>query len=606
MCAKSSRKAPGQRDPGTFAGVLMKTDRLFSYSHLSHAFTLSFQHGCFVRLCTPPDSSLPFSLPLDHGSSASISSNSSSPPLNEWKIYCDLDGVLSDFDKRAREVCRRNIDQITPQQMWADLASSQNFFSTLPWMKDGPMLWEFLSSLASPSQQDAQIKVSLFILTGLPGGRYGKTAKRQKKAWCSKHLGLSTDKVITCKSSEKSSYCKGKQCILIDDRVRNGEQWVETGGQFVFHTSAAKSIFLVKKILFPSSYNRELLEASESLLQNVSSRPLSSPSPFSSPSFELEGILGGEVIFLNSRTLPEVMKQALEDLSVGDLDFGSQRRQVLDEEEEKEEKDGGDETKEMEEDEEDEDEDEEDEDEDEEDEDEDEDEDEEDEGDEEQEGKEEEERKEKEQEQEGSKLDGSVQGEEQGQQQSKEGTKERKVFCIDVEWRPDETILKVAPHHKSRGALLQIAFTRKSDETSRKICYVIDLLDLHPSLEEALFSLLQHPGALKISFGFIEDAPRLLSALCSLRQGSQSLCISPSLDMQTSIPMICGILGGKEGERISLGRCCTNILGCELPLKSKEMQLSDWEKRPLSSRQIQYAAQVFFFSFSLSLFHLFY
>ena len=73
-------------------------------------------------------------------------------PAKQYKIYCDMDGVLTDFDKRFKD---SNPEKLSPSQyqtkygtekMW-DLIDEENkikFWVGMPWMPDGKQLRDYI------------------------------------------------------------------------------------------------------------------------------------------------------------------------------------------------------------------------------------------------------------------------------------------------------------------------------------------------------------------------------------------------------------------------------------------------------------------------------
>ncbi|CAM9945870.1 unnamed protein product [Ascophyllum nodosum] len=116
-------------------------------------------------------------------------------------IFCDLDGVLVDFDKGVRRVMGTSPDQLKRSDMWRGLAKAKKFYAKLDWMPDGRELWNGIVDL-HPT-----------ILTGLPMGNW---AEPQKREWCKKELGGDVF-VITCMSRDKHIYCQYDGSVLIDD-----------------------------------------------------------------------------------------------------------------------------------------------------------------------------------------------------------------------------------------------------------------------------------------------------------------------------------------------------------------------------------------------------
>lgn len=147
-----------------------------------------------------------------------------------YKIFCDLDGVLADFDSGVLKVTGFKPGDIAVKDMWKALARETNFFGTLDWMSDGKVLWDHIS------------KYEPTILTGIP---FGSWAPKQKREWCYHHLGAYN--VITCWSKEKHLH-SGEGCILIDDRIKAKAPWEEKGGIFILHVTAEDSIRQLKEL----------------------------------------------------------------------------------------------------------------------------------------------------------------------------------------------------------------------------------------------------------------------------------------------------------------------------------------------------------------------
>eukprot|EP00762_Andalucia_godoyi_P000622 ANDGO_05273.mRNA.1 hypothetical protein len=173
-------------------------------------------------------------------------------PLN--RVYCDLDGVLCDFEAGVRRACRgRGPSELALSQMWSTVSRipSPGFYATLPWMPDGKTLWSFLAPY-SPT-----------ILSGLP---HGSWAAPQKHIWCARELGpdvpvvlcMSRNKHRVChppvSSSPLFSFAEGEmRDVLIDDREELANDWIAKGGVFILHTTAAESIAQLKNLGFSDS-----------------------------------------------------------------------------------------------------------------------------------------------------------------------------------------------------------------------------------------------------------------------------------------------------------------------------------------------------------------
>ncbi len=156
-----------------------------------------------------------------------------------YKIYCDMDGVLTDF-KEAAEKLDKDIFNMSPKEMWLLINNnSPNFWAKMNWMKDGVELWRFIK------------KYNPFILTAIPGKNNPDRNKaiKGKEVWVEKNLGRKTlSKFIPTVSSKKKKWANSKS-ILIDDREDLIDQWIKKGGIGIHHTSTENTIKQLKKIL---------------------------------------------------------------------------------------------------------------------------------------------------------------------------------------------------------------------------------------------------------------------------------------------------------------------------------------------------------------------
>lgn len=154
-------------------------------------------------------------------------------------IFCDLDGVLADFDAGVRQLTGSSPEDMPVSQMWRAISGSRarnGFFGSLDWMSDGEELWDAIAP-CNPT-----------ILTGIPTG--GSDAVKQKKGWCWRRLGAEVP-VVCCASSAKRQYASrdpSHVTILIDDRTSNGRQWEVAGGLFVHHKSTATTLATLHRL----------------------------------------------------------------------------------------------------------------------------------------------------------------------------------------------------------------------------------------------------------------------------------------------------------------------------------------------------------------------
>jgi len=139
--------------------------------------------------------------------------------LPKYKIYCDMDGVLTDFEARFEHFSGMSPKEYESKKgikaFWhlIDEEVGVKFWSEMGWMPQGLRLWKFISKhnpdiLTSPSRD--------------PKSRIGKNE------WVKKHI-TDTPKVIFAYSKNKQNYAN-ENSILIDDKPSNIAEWEQAGG----------------------------------------------------------------------------------------------------------------------------------------------------------------------------------------------------------------------------------------------------------------------------------------------------------------------------------------------------------------------------------------
>lgn len=152
----------------------------------------------------------------------------------QYTIYCDMDGVLVDFDRGYQELTgmtTQQADAIGGDAFWEPLIQAgAKWWITLNWMPDGKQLWNYIKKytpilLSAPSKQESS--------------RLGK------RVWVKRELP--DVKLILRPASQKQQYASPTS-ILIDDREKNIDQWEAAGGIGILHTSAANTIEQLKQL----------------------------------------------------------------------------------------------------------------------------------------------------------------------------------------------------------------------------------------------------------------------------------------------------------------------------------------------------------------------
>ena len=142
-------------------------------------------------------------------------------------IYCDMDGVLVDFDGAFEKKHGILPYKLPREELWEIVINTPNYWVNLPKLQDADELVAYLK------------KTGFQILTGLPVYGFDK-AEVEKKQWLKNHYGIESG-VICCLSKDKQNYGKPND-ILIDDRPPNIEKWEAMGGIGILHTSAKDTI----------------------------------------------------------------------------------------------------------------------------------------------------------------------------------------------------------------------------------------------------------------------------------------------------------------------------------------------------------------------------
>ena len=181
----------------------------------------------------------------------------------EYQIYCDMDGVLVDFEQGAVDYITEKIkageaedlrlaikrEYITKGDlsgvgknkdvrayMREQLKDAADFWENLSWLPDGPALWGAISPY-DPN-----------ILTTPMG--YGSEIGKQ--AWIDKNLKPLPQKVFM--SDEKYKWAN-KNSILIDDWEKNTIPWEDHGGIAIIHAdgSLEKTLSRLRELGFETN-----------------------------------------------------------------------------------------------------------------------------------------------------------------------------------------------------------------------------------------------------------------------------------------------------------------------------------------------------------------
>ena len=150
----------------------------------------------------------------------------------DYKIYCDMDGVLVDFEKGYFDLTGREASYKTnPEEFWKPITDAGvKFWTGLQWMPDGKELWNYIKPynpelLSAPSREESsKIGKFVWVKRNMPGTK------------------------LLLKSAERKQEYATPNSILIDDRADNIQRWKDAGGVGIHHTSAANTIKQLQKL----------------------------------------------------------------------------------------------------------------------------------------------------------------------------------------------------------------------------------------------------------------------------------------------------------------------------------------------------------------------
>jgi proteasome assembly chaperone (PAC2) family protein len=152
----------------------------------------------------------------------------------EYKIYCDMDGVIADFERGYEELTGIDLQgEFKPEgkEFWDPISKAGvGFWAGLKWMPDGQQLWDYIKPhkpklLSAPSRE--------------------QTSRIGKHVWV-KHKIPGTKLIL--RYADKKKELASPTSILIDDRIANIKDWESAGGIGILHTSAANTISQLEKL----------------------------------------------------------------------------------------------------------------------------------------------------------------------------------------------------------------------------------------------------------------------------------------------------------------------------------------------------------------------
>lgn len=156
---------------------------------------------------------------------------------NTFELYVDLDGVLVDFEATALKIAgiapdSQGANKQLRHDFWKHIErhvkKGHKFFEIMDPMPDAAQLWEFV----------VKYNPTICSATGHVQG-----AATEKRNWVRTHLGrdVAARAIFVRDGVQKAQYAAPYH-VLIDDRVKVINAWIEAGGIGILHTSAEDTI----------------------------------------------------------------------------------------------------------------------------------------------------------------------------------------------------------------------------------------------------------------------------------------------------------------------------------------------------------------------------
>jgi len=154
-------------------------------------------------------------------------------------IYCDLDQVLVAFLKGADAAVGGSFVTTDKDERWKAVQQTKNFWANLDWMPNAKRLHDFI------------IRYDPHVLSAFSGR--DPTSKVGKMKWLKKNTNFKRANIHLVKRSQKQAYAKNrdeKPNVLIDDYIKNINEWEAKGGIGIHHTNVGKTIGELKRLGF--------------------------------------------------------------------------------------------------------------------------------------------------------------------------------------------------------------------------------------------------------------------------------------------------------------------------------------------------------------------
>jgi hypothetical protein len=165
------------------------------------------------------------------------------PKIN-YKIYCDMDGVLCDFESRFEHFTGLTPDQYrakaqkeygdkkVDEKFW-DIIDHQiglRFWRGMSWMPGGEELWKYIKS---------------YKPTLLTAPSWHNSSREGKQLWIEDHIPGTS---VIFKQADKKADLSGPNIVLIDDREDTIMNWKSKNGIGILYKNVEQVINELKQL----------------------------------------------------------------------------------------------------------------------------------------------------------------------------------------------------------------------------------------------------------------------------------------------------------------------------------------------------------------------
>jgi 5'(3')-deoxyribonucleotidase len=165
--------------------------------------------------------------------------------MNEFEVFIDLDGVLADYETRFMSVFGIHPSEVSAIEDMGDKARHYkfyalhilrgDFFNQLGIMPGAVDMVEFIMGVVEPE------------ILSAAGTNHVAISCQQKARWTRNNFPPMKYNFVE-HSEEKAAFAHAR-AILIDDREKSIDPWVEAGGIGILHTSPEDTIEQLTQII---------------------------------------------------------------------------------------------------------------------------------------------------------------------------------------------------------------------------------------------------------------------------------------------------------------------------------------------------------------------